>query len=36
MDMEVAILGGVDIHVKSGHGLDPHFDLLMPESMHGW
>jgi hypothetical protein len=34
-DVEVAILGGVVIHVKSGHGVDPYFDLPMSESMDG-
>jgi hypothetical protein len=36
MNAEAAVLGGVDIHVKSGHGVDPYFDLPMLESMHEW
>jgi hypothetical protein len=24
------------IHVKSEHGIDPYFDIPMPESMEGW
>jgi hypothetical protein len=24
------------IHAKSGHGVDPYFDLPMPESPNGW
>jgi hypothetical protein len=34
--MEVAVLGGVDIHVKSGHGIDPYFNLPMPKYMNVW
>jgi hypothetical protein len=30
------ILGGVDIHIKSGHGVNPYFDLRKPESPHWW
>jgi hypothetical protein len=29
-------LGGVDIHVKYGHGVDPYFDIPMRESVNGW
>jgi hypothetical protein len=35
-DMKAAVLGGVAIHVKSGHGIDPYFNLPMFESMVGW
>jgi hypothetical protein len=27
--MEAAVLGGIDIYVKSGHGVDPYFHLPM-------
>jgi hypothetical protein len=33
---EAAVLGGVDIYVKSGHGVDPYFYLPMSKSMDGW
>jgi hypothetical protein len=33
---EAAVLGGVDIYVKSRHGVDPYFDLPMSESTDGW
>jgi hypothetical protein len=36
MNVEVAVLGGVGIQVKSGHGVDPYFNLPMVESVHGW
>jgi hypothetical protein len=36
MDVEAAVLGGVDIPVKSEHGVDPYFNLTMLESMNGW
>jgi hypothetical protein len=26
----------MDIHVKSGHDIDPYFNLPMPKPMHGW
>jgi hypothetical protein len=35
-DAEAAVLGGTNIHVKFGHGVDPYFDLPMPESPKGW
>jgi hypothetical protein len=34
--MKVAVLGGVVIHTKSGHGVNPYFDLPMPESLNEW
>jgi hypothetical protein len=33
---ELIISGGVVIHVKSGHGADPYFEIPMPRSMKGW
>jgi hypothetical protein len=33
---ELIISGGVAIHVRSGHGVDPYFDILTPRSMKGW
>jgi hypothetical protein len=27
LDVEAAVLGGMVIHVKSGHGIDPYFNL---------
>jgi hypothetical protein len=32
----VVVLGGMVIHIKSEHGIDPYFDIPMPESMEGW
>jgi hypothetical protein len=34
--VELTVPKGVVIHVKSGHGVDPYFDLSMPKSMKGW
>jgi hypothetical protein len=34
--MEVVVLGGVDIHVKYGCGIDPYVDLSMPKYMNVW
>jgi hypothetical protein len=34
--MEVAVLGNVDIYVKSGTEVDPYFHLPRFESMDGW
>jgi hypothetical protein len=34
--MELTISGGTVVHVKSGHGVDPYFDIPMPRSMKGW
>jgi hypothetical protein len=34
--VDAAVLGGVDIHIKSEHGIDPYIDLPMPESPNGW
>jgi hypothetical protein len=31
----VAVLDGVDHHVKSGHGVDPYLHFPMSESMDG-
>jgi hypothetical protein len=36
LDAEVVVLGGLVIHVKSGNGVDPYFDLSMPESTNMW
>jgi hypothetical protein len=33
---EMAVLGGVDIYVKSGHGVNPYFHLPMSRSTDGW
>jgi hypothetical protein len=33
--VEAAVLGGVDIYVKSGHGVDPYFHLSMSRSTDG-
>jgi hypothetical protein len=33
---KVAILGSVDIFIRSGHGVDPYFHLPMPRSPDGW
>jgi hypothetical protein len=35
-DMELANLGGVVIHVKPRHGVDPYFSIPMPKLMKGW
>jgi hypothetical protein len=35
-DAEAAVLGGVNIYVKNGHGVDPYFDLPMLESSDRW
>jgi hypothetical protein len=34
--MEAAVLGGMDVYVKSGHGVDPYFRLAMFNSMDRW
>jgi hypothetical protein len=34
--MEVAVLGGTDIYVKSGHVVDTYFHLPMFNSTDGW
>jgi hypothetical protein len=36
MDTEVVVFSGVDMRVKSGHSVNPCFDLPMLESVHGW
>jgi hypothetical protein len=36
MDAEAEVLGGMDIHVKSRHDVDPYFVLPMLEFTHGW
>jgi hypothetical protein len=33
---EAAILGGVDIYVRSGHGVDPYFQLPVFGPSDGW
>jgi hypothetical protein len=33
---EVAVLGGVDIYIKSGHGVDSYFHLTISGSTNGW
>jgi hypothetical protein len=33
---EVAVLGGMVIHVKYGHGVDHYFDIPMSKSLNGW
>jgi hypothetical protein len=35
-DMAVVVLGGVVLHVKSRHGIDPYFDLPIPKSVNEW
>jgi hypothetical protein len=32
---EMTVSGGAIIHVKSGHGVDPYFNIPMPRSMNG-
>jgi hypothetical protein len=34
--MELTISRGAVIHVRSGHGVDPYFNLPMPRLMKGW
>jgi hypothetical protein len=34
--MELTISRGSVLHVKSRHGVDLYFDILMPKSMKGW
>jgi hypothetical protein len=34
--VELTVSGGAVIHVKSGHGVDPYFNIPMPRSMKGW
>jgi hypothetical protein len=36
LDAGLMVSGGAVIHVKSGHGLDPYFNIPMPRSMKGW
>jgi hypothetical protein len=33
--MGLTAFGGVVVHVKSGHGVDPYFNIPMPRSMKG-
>jgi hypothetical protein len=33
---EAVVLGGMDIYVKSGHGVDPYFHFPMSKSTDGW
>jgi hypothetical protein len=35
-DAEIIVSRGVVIHAKSGHGVDPYFNIPMPKSMKGW
>jgi hypothetical protein len=35
-DTEAIVLGGVFINDKSGHDVDPYFDLPKPKSTNGW
>jgi hypothetical protein len=35
-NVEMTVSGGMVIHIKSGHGVDPYFDIPMPKSMKGW
>jgi hypothetical protein len=34
--VEVMVLGGVDLYVKSGYGVDPYFHLPMSEPSDRW
>jgi hypothetical protein len=34
--MLLIVSNGAVIHVKSGHGVDPYFDISMSRSMKGW
>jgi hypothetical protein len=34
--MGLIVSRGVVIHVKSGHGVEPYFDIPMPRSLKGW
>jgi hypothetical protein len=36
LDMGLIVSRGVVIHVKSGHGVEPYFDIPMPRSLKGW
>jgi hypothetical protein len=36
LNTELTISGGAIIHVKSGHGVGPYFNIHMPRSMKGW
>jgi hypothetical protein len=36
LGVEAAILGGMDIYVKSGHGVYPYLHLPMSRSTDGW
>jgi hypothetical protein len=33
---EMMVSGGMVIHVKSGHDVNPYFDILIPRSMNAW
>jgi hypothetical protein len=35
-DAELTVSGGAIIHVNSGHGVDPYFNILIPKSMKWW
>jgi hypothetical protein len=34
--VELTVSRGTVIHIKSGHGVDPYFNISMPKSMKGW
>jgi hypothetical protein len=34
--LQAIVLGGVFINDKSGHDVDPYFDLPKPKSTNGW
>jgi hypothetical protein len=36
LNTDLIVSGGAVIHVKSGHVLDPYFEIPMPRSMKGW
>jgi hypothetical protein len=36
LDVKAVVSGGVVIHIKSGHGIDPYIHLPMPEFTNGW
>jgi hypothetical protein len=36
LKVELTIFGGMVIHVKAGHEVDPYIEIPMPRSMKGW
>jgi hypothetical protein len=36
LDVELTVSSTEVVHVKSGHAVDPYFDIPMPRSMEGW